>query len=378
MLQPPEGTYIQKKRQNIEQSSLFSSVSKHSIIIKMPTDPFQCQVLVWKAGFEQPVQCDFIVKEHASIKDQQVTYQNHIEIHKMNGSFLTNSSEKKADAHLTSKGSKMKVTSCPKWVRDQTFESFDRDFKDWQKCSDLTPEQEKGFLIEMLKSCEKEDVKHFYQKNIMNSKTVKHDVEGILTKLRGRFGRREREEWYTFIESFQDYKWDESESSEKTWDKLEELRLNFKKMDHRNDTDAQVAGEIEKKLDKLFLKMLLRSGEKQKKLDNAEIIKLEEKFEEDAFDWEKAKENFSKIIVEKESRKNVNETNYMDRRSRSKDNRYQSFNNRRYQSRSKSRESHRSSTPNKYHRGKSSDFDKPSLKELDKKVGIQGRKIDKI
>ena len=57
----------------------------------MPTDPFQCQVLVWKAGFEQPVQCDFIVKERASTKDQQVTYQNHIDIHKMNGSFFLRS-----------------------------------------------------------------------------------------------------------------------------------------------------------------------------------------------------------------------------------------------------------------------------------------------
>ena len=62
----------------------------------MPTDPFQCQVLVLKEGEDRPVQCDFIVKEHASIKDQQVTYQNHVEVHKINGTFLTSGSEKKS------------------------------------------------------------------------------------------------------------------------------------------------------------------------------------------------------------------------------------------------------------------------------------------
>ena len=101
----------------------------------------------------------------------------------------------------------MKVTCCPRWVRDQTFDSYERDFKNWQKCSELTSEQEKGFLIEMLKSCEKEEVKEFYQKNIMNSKIIKHDVNGILTKLKGRFGRKEKEDWYDVIDCLQKYKW---------------------------------------------------------------------------------------------------------------------------------------------------------------------------
>ena len=56
---------------------------------KMPTNTFQCEVLVFKEGTNDPVPCDFKVPEHQTVKDAQLTYQNHLEVHKMNGRFLT-------------------------------------------------------------------------------------------------------------------------------------------------------------------------------------------------------------------------------------------------------------------------------------------------
>ena len=152
----------------------------------MPTTPFQCGVFIIKTGETMPTQCDFIVKEHSSQADAQKTYQNHLDVHKLNGTYLTNNFPERKDTTIMDKGSKIKVTSCPKWVKDQSFESFSRDFKDWQKCSDLTSQQEKSFLVEMLKGCERTEVKQYYGKSIMNSKTVKHDVEGIMNKLHER------------------------------------------------------------------------------------------------------------------------------------------------------------------------------------------------
>ena len=174
----------------------------------MPTTPFQCGVLVVKPGENEPSQCDFIVAEHATLKDAQMTYQNHLEVHKMNGSFLNNPSAS------PTKGTKMKVASCPKWAKDQTYESFVRDFASWQAFSDLTPQQERGFLVEMLKNCEKDEVKMYYSKNIMNSKTIEVSVQGILNKLKERFGAKEKQEWNHLIDDLQKYKWEENKTSD--------------------------------------------------------------------------------------------------------------------------------------------------------------------
>ena len=88
----------------------------------------------------------------------------------MNGSFLSQStsSEVKVPAAAI-KGSRMKGTQCPKWIKEQIYESFEWNFHSSQTISDLTPEQEKSLLIEMLKICERSDVKEFYARSIMNS-----------------------------------------------------------------------------------------------------------------------------------------------------------------------------------------------------------------
>ena len=196
----------------------------------MPTSPFQCEIFVRKTGVEGSTQCEKMIGEHANIKDSQTTYQNHIETHRMNGDFVTYKEETKYD-HRNQKGSRMKVSNCPKWIKNQTFGSFERDFQAWQKCSDLTKEQEKGFLVEMLKNCEKDEVKDYYSKNLMNSKTLESTVDGVLEKLKDRFEKKEKEEWNSLVDDIQQYKWREDESSEKVFDKLEEIRIKFENID---------------------------------------------------------------------------------------------------------------------------------------------------
>ena len=77
-------------------------------------------------------------------------------------------------------------------------------------------------------------------------------------------------------------------------------------------------------------------------VDIAESIKLEEKFDELNYDWDKAKEAFQKFKIERESnsQSSVHEINYVDRRSRSAERR--TFYRRKSGSRSRER---RSSTP---------------------------------
>ena len=47
--------------------------------------------------------------------------------------------------------------------------------------------------------------------------------------------------------------------------------------------------------------MVLKVGEESRKLDSAESIKLEEKFDELNYDWDKAKEAFQTFEIERES-----------------------------------------------------------------------------
>ena len=81
-------------------------------------------------------------EEFQTLKDQQEALKNHLEIHRMNGTYVTGAAETKPSP-TNVKGAKMKISHCPKWVRDQTFESFHNDFKSWQGYSELTDQQER-------------------------------------------------------------------------------------------------------------------------------------------------------------------------------------------------------------------------------------------
>ena len=88
--------------------------------------------------------------------------------------------------------------------------------------------------------------------------------------------------------------------------------------------------------------MLLKTGEKQKALGNAETLKLKEEFDTVKYNWEESKKIFRKVKIDRESYGIINQTNYMNRRPRSTDKR--SF-YRESKSGSRSRE-RRFSTPN--------------------------------
>ena len=119
--------------------------------------------MIFKEGVTEPVQCEKVIEGHQTIRDQQEAYRKHIEIHKMNGTYVSTNGEPKPFSGA--KGARMKDTHCPKWINNQMFESFHRDFTSWQQCSDLTNQQEKNFLVEMLKGCEREPM----LKNIMQT-----------------------------------------------------------------------------------------------------------------------------------------------------------------------------------------------------------------
>ena len=129
----------------------------------------------------------------------------------------------------------------------------------------------------------------------MNSKTLKADVEGILEKLKSQFGKKEKDEWNGFIEDIQKYKWNPDETSEKVFDRLKEIKIKFDNLNSEEDDNPEENNTSNKTFHKILLKMVLKAGEESQKLDSAESIKLEEKFDELNYDWDKAKEAFQKF-----------------------------------------------------------------------------------
>ena len=89
----------------------------------MPTQRFQCEIMIFKEGQSTPIQCDKIFEEFQTLRDQQDALMNHFEIHRVNGTFVTNLTESKISPSV--KGAKMKISHCPKWIKGQTFESFE-------------------------------------------------------------------------------------------------------------------------------------------------------------------------------------------------------------------------------------------------------------
>ena len=93
----------------------------------------------------------------------------------------------------------------------------------------------------------------------MNSKTIEVSVQGILNKLKERFGAKEKQEWNHLIDDLQKYKWEENETSDKIFDKLEEIKIKFDSLLFSEDeTPERKPAEGKGAIDKLFLKMLLK------------------------------------------------------------------------------------------------------------------------
>ena len=164
------------------------------------------------------------------------------------------------------------------------------------------------------------------------------------------------------------------------FDKLEEIKIKFENID--SDASNPESDSTKKKFEKLLLKMLLKTGEEEKRIENAECLKLEEKFEDVDYDWNDSKKAFRKFKIDRESKGQINETNFMNRSSRSNERRsfHRGGNNKRY---SRSRE-RRSSTPKFYqrHGSKSREHEggslKSDIKDINYKVENHRKKLDKI
>ena len=81
---PPEGNSDRDKSTNNKTADKKFDI-KYSERFKMPTMPFTCEALIHKDGEAEPSKCPTVIGEYASLKDAQMAYQNHLEIHKMNG-----------------------------------------------------------------------------------------------------------------------------------------------------------------------------------------------------------------------------------------------------------------------------------------------------
>ena len=103
------------------------------------------------------------------------------------------------------------------------------------------------------------------------------------------------------------------------FDKLEEIKIKFENID--SDASNPESDSTKKKFEKLLLKMLLKTGEEEKRIENAECLKLEEKFEDVDYDWNDSKKAFRKFKIDRESKGQINETNFMNRSSRSNERR---------------------------------------------------------
>ena len=56
---------------------------------------------------------------------------------------------------------------------------------------------------------------------------------------------------------------------------------------------------------------MLKTGEEEQKLESAELLKLEDKLEEAHYSWKEAKDIFRKCKIDRESLKQVHETNFI-------------------------------------------------------------------
>ena len=148
-------------------------------------------------------------------------------------------------------------------------------------------------------------------------------------------------------------------------DKLEEIRIKLESLGKEDATREGETSTLKSTIDKLLLKMLLKTAEEEKKLEKAEIMKLEEEFEVKDFNWNECKKAFRKYIVDNEFKTEVNDTKYLNRSNKQ----YRRSSNSSYRGksdwnrgRSRSKEYNRSSTPNFRNRSRSRDHDSISVR----------------
>ena len=254
--------------------------------------------------------CDYRTPENVPTYDQILKA---LEVHAMS----VHSSGGRGREEGDERNHNMKVTKCAEWTASQTYEAFERDLKEWRDCTKLQPDQQNMLFREMLKKTENEKVKEFYENHLMNSINTNQDIDSLMNKFKDKFGRTEKSEWKTMIETLKEFSWKSGENTERALDRLKELRTRMTKLNVKNN------------LDKLLVMIFLKSGEKESNLDKAEMLKIEEEIEKANFQWDEVEKTFKKYKIEQEQDK-VNETNYMGGKQRESRRDYSKSRDRRY------------------------------------------------
>ena len=149
----------------------------------------------------------------------------------------------------------MKITKCVKWMLNQNFEAFERDLEAWQTNCQLSQPQQDMLFREMLKETENTKVKEFYETHLMNSISQDQDMLSLMKKLKDKFGSSTKSEWRKSIEVFKEFSWKNEENTERALDKLEDIRTRWNKL------------KLKDEMDKVFIMMFIKEGEKEGKLD---------------------------------------------------------------------------------------------------------------
>ena len=203
-----------------------------------------------------------------------------------------------------------KEKTCPEFIHGQRYEFWEKTFNEWYERdmdNGKDPIKIRQGLTKMLQNTENAEVKKYYLDSIMNNESVNGNHVEIINKLKDRFKKNERIECQEVVKAWKNYKYGD-EGSGKALDRLSNLRT----MLNRNlKKDKEVIALTVN--DKILLTQFLMAGEEEGKIDKIDRRKMEEEFETDKYNWDKARATIRKYKIEKEQIGQTSEINYVDR-----------------------------------------------------------------
>ena len=217
-----------------------------------------------------------------------------------------------------------KEKKCPDFIKGQRYEFWEKDFNEWCERdmeNSKDPVRIRQGLTKMLQSTENEEVKRYYLDSIMNNESVNGVHAEILNKLRDKFKKNAKIECQEVVKAWKNYKYGD-DGSGKALDRLTNLRTMLNR-NLKKDKET-ISPSVN---DKILLTQFLMAGEEEGKLDKIDSRKIEEDFEKDKYDWDKARATIRKYKIEKEQIGQIHETGYIGQKSYSKNSDYRSKGN---------------------------------------------------
>ena len=71
----------------------------------------------------------------------------------------------------------------------------------------------------------------------MNSINTDQDIDSLMNKFKGKFGRTKKSEWELMIEILKDFRWKIGENTERALDRMKELRIRMIKLNVKENLD---------------------------------------------------------------------------------------------------------------------------------------------